>query len=294
MNRALPPYAFAYVIKGYTFKMNNRYPATPGAMTRGFLQHRELLWELVKRDFVGRYKGSILGVVWSLFNPLFMLAIYTFVFSVAFKARWGGHSDQNKVAFAIVLFSGIIVHTFFAECLTRAPSLITSHANYVKKVVFPLEILPWMVLLSALLHFLVSFGVLIVFCLISGVGIHPGAFLIPVALFPLILIVMGLSWMLASLGVYLRDLSQVIGVFVTVSMFLAPIFYPIEALPAGYQTLLHWNPLTLPVIQLRNLMLWEKPFEWEQWAVSLIIGLVICQAGYWWFQKSRKGFADVV
>ncbi|CAG4887801.1 ABC transporter permease [Paraburkholderia saeva] len=274
--------------------MSNNHPATPGAMLRGFLQHRELLRELVKRDFIGRYKGSMLGVVWSLFNPLLMLAIYTFVFSVAFKARWGGRSDESKIAFAIVLFSGIIVHSFFAECLNRAPSLITSHANYVKKVVFPLEILPWMALFSAMLHFLVSFGALLLFCLISRVDIHVGILLIPIALLPLMLMIMGMSWILASLGVYLRDLSQVIGMLVTISLFLAPIFYPIDSLPEAYKAFLAWNPITLPVIQLRNLMLWGKPFQWEEWALSLVIGLVIFQIGYWWFQKSRRGFADVV
>jgi lipopolysaccharide transport system permease protein len=274
--------------------MSNRHSATPGAMLRGFVQHRELLRDLVKRDFIGRYKGSMLGVVWSLFNPLLMLAIYTFVFSVAFKARWGGHSDESKVAFAIVLFSGIIVHTFFAECLNRSPSLITSHANYVKKVVFPLEILSWMALFSAFLHFLVSFGALLAFCILSGATVHIQALLIPLALVPLILMIMGMSWILASLGVYLRDLSQVIGMLVTISLFLAPIFYPIDSLPETYKALLVWNPITLPVIQLRNLMLFGKPFEWRSWAVSLVIGLAIFQIGYWWFQKSRRGFADVV
>jgi lipopolysaccharide transport system permease protein len=274
--------------------MSQRNPATPTAMIRSLILNRELLRELVKRDFIGRYKGSVFGVVWSLFNPLLMLAIYTFVFSVAFKARWGGRSEDSKVAFAIVLFSGIIIHSFFAECLNRAPSLITAHANYVKKVVFPLEILPWMALFSALLHFLVSFGALLVFCLISRVAIHPTALLIPLALLPLMLMIMGTSWILASLGVYLRDLSQVIGMFVTISLFLAPIFYPIESLPETYKKFLAWNPITLPVIQLRNLMLWGKGFEWEAWGISLIIGLLVCQLGYWWFQKTRRGFADVV
>jgi lipopolysaccharide transport system permease protein len=274
--------------------MSNNHAATPAAMLRSLTQHRQLLRDLVKRDFIGRYKGSMLGVVWSLFNPLFMLAIYTFVFSVAFKARWGGHSDESKVAFAIVLFSGIIVHSFFAECLNRSPSLITSHANYVTKVVFPLEMLPWMALFSAFLHFLVSFAALIGFCLLSGATLHAEAVLIPLALIPLILIIMGLSWILASLGVYLRDLSQVIGMLVTISLFLAPIFYPIESLPVGYRALLVWNPITLPVIQLRNLLLWGKPFEWQPWCISLAVGLAIFQTGYWWFQKSRRGFADVV
>lgn len=262
-------------------------------MLGGILQHRELLWNLVKRDFIGRYKGSMLGVVWSLFNPLFMLAIYTLVFSVAFKSKWGV-GEESKVAFAIVLFSGIIIHNFFAECLNRAPGLITGHPNYVKKVVFPLEILPVMALLSALMHFLVSFAVLLIFCLLAGVAIHSGALLIPVILVPLVLMLLGLSWAFASLGVYLRDLSQIMGMATTVALFLAPVFYPIEALPEAYQALLAWNPITLPVIQLRDLLLWDKPLNWNQWGSSFVIGLVVCQIGYWWFQKSRRGFADVL
>jgi lipopolysaccharide transport system permease protein len=144
-------------------------PPTPVAMFSSLIQHRELLLDLVKRDFIGRYKGSVMGVTWSLLNPLLMLAIYTTVFSVAFKARWGT-GEESKVAFALVLFSGMIVHSLFAECLNRAPGLIISHANYVKKVVFPLEILPWMTLFSDLLHFLMSFSVLLIFCLLAGVS----------------------------------------------------------------------------------------------------------------------------
>ena len=273
--------------------MSSYHSATPIAMLSGLLRNRELLWELVKRDFIGRYKGSMLGVVWSLFNPLLMLAIYTIVFSVVFKAKWGG-GEESKVAFAIVLFSGMIVHSFFAECLNRAPSLIISHPNYVKKVVFPLEILPWMTMFSALLHFLVSFSVLLGFCLLADVKIHAGVLITPIILIPLILMLLGLSWIFSSLGVYLRDLSQIIGIFTTVALYLAPIFFPIDALPEGYRALLVWNPITLPVIQLRDLMLWGKPLQWDQWAISLVIGLSICQIGFWWFQKSRRGFADVI
>lgn len=269
------------------------HSATPASFLIGPFRHRELLWDLVKRDFIGRYKGSMFGIVWSLFNPLLMLAIYTIVFSVAFKARWGV-GEESKTAFAIVLFSGMIIHSFFAECINRAPTLITSHPNYVKKVVFPLEILPWMVLLSAFLHFLVSFCVLIIFCLFAGVSIHVGALLLPIILIPLVLIMLGLSWMFASLGVYLRDLSQVAGVVTTVALFLAPVFYPLDVLPEAYRALLVWNPITLPITQLRDLMLWGNPIHWGGWAVSLLIGVVVSQFGYWWFQKSRRGFADVL
>jgi len=269
------------------------HSATPSALVTGIFLNRDLLWELVKRDFVGRYKGSIMGVVWSLFNPLLMLAIYATVFSVAFKARWGT-GEESKVAFALVLFSGMIVHSFFAECLNRAPSLIISHPNYVKKVVFPLDLLPCMALCSALLHFFVSFGVLLLFCVVAGVPIHSGVVLIPAILLPLVLLTLGLSWMLASLGVYLRDLSQVIAMISSIALFMAPVFYPIENLPEAYRRYMYWNPITLPIIQLRDAMLWNKPLMWSGWLISLFIGIAVCFIGYWWFQKSRRGFADVI
>jgi lipopolysaccharide transport system permease protein len=273
--------------------MITHHPATPAAMLGGPLQHRELLWALVKRDFVARYKGSVLGAAWSLFTPLLMLAIYTIVFSGALKARWGGGGD-SQIAYAIVLFSGMIVHSLFAECLNRAPALVTSYPHYVKKVVFPLDILPWMALLSALLQFLTSFGVLLIFCVAAGVPIRAGTLLIPFILLPLILMIMGLSWFLASLGVYLRDLTQATNMATAAALFMAPVFYPIDALPERYRTLLLWNPITLPVIQLRDLMLWSTPLRWNAWAISLLAGALVCQIGYWWFQRSRRGFADVL
>lgn len=273
--------------------MSMKHPASLLAMLCSLVQHRELLWELVKRDFIGRYKGSIMGVAWSMFHPLLMLAIYTVVFSVAFKVRWGT-GEESKVAFAIVLFSGMIVHGFFAECLNRAPGMISSHANYVKKVVFPLEILGWMAICSALLHFIVSLSVLLIFCLLAGVPVQSGVLLTPIVLLPLISLTLGLTWLFASFGVYLRDLSQGMGMVTTVALFLAPVFYPIEALPENYRVFIMWNPITLPIIQLRDLMLWGKPLQWGQWAASLAVGIAVCYIGYWWFQKTRRGFADVL
>ncbi len=179
--------------------MIQTYPVHPVAVAKTFVASRGLLWELTKRDFISRYKGSFFGIAWSLFNPLLMLAIYTFVFSVAFRARWGVE-NESQVDFAIVLFSGLIIHSLFAECLSRAPMLITGNPNYVKKVVFPLEILPLMALGSALGHFLVSLSVLLLFCLFTMTPIHLGGLLLPFILLPLLLMLMGLSWLLASLG----------------------------------------------------------------------------------------------
>jgi lipopolysaccharide transport system permease protein len=272
--------------------MSFKHPSSPRALISSLIFNRELLWELIKRDFIGRYKGSVMGIAWSLLNPLIMLVIYTFVFSFAFKARWGG--EESKVAFALVLFSGMIVHGLFAECLNRAPSIIISHPNYVKKVVFPLEILPCVVIFSALLHFLVSLCLLLIFCIFTGVSLGVSVILIPVIILPLLLMALGLTWLLASLGVYLRDIVQGMGLVTTVLLFLSPVFYKTSAFPEGYQWLFVMNPLTLPIEQLRDVVLWGNEINWSTWITSFILGIAICYIGFWWFQKSRKGFADVL
>lgn len=203
-------------------------------MVASLWRNRNLIAALTRREVIGRYRGSVLGMLWSFFNPVFMLIVYTFVFSVVFKARWNARSDL-KTEFALVLFAGLIVFNLFAECINRAPSLILSNVNYVKKVVFPLEVLPWVAMGSILFHTLVSLAVwLVSYFILFGVP-HATVLLLPLVLLPLIFFVMGLSWFLASLGVYLRDVGQFIGIVTTVLMFLSPIFYPITALPEKYR-----------------------------------------------------------
>ena len=275
--------------------MSNIHPILRETLFKSLIKHRELIWALVKRDFIGRYKGSFFGVLWSLFNPILMLIIYTLVFAVVFKARWGiGNEDESKVAFGIVLFSGLIVHGLLAECLNGAPTLIISHVNFVKKVVFPLHVLPWVSLISASLQFLIGLGILIIFCIISGVTIHIGTLLIPIVLLPLMLFILGTTWFLASLGVYLRDLAQGMGIITTALLFISPVFYRTDTLPAAFQTLLAFNPLTLPITQLRDVMLWGTGINWEAWTLNMAISIAVGYAGFWWFQKSRHGFADVL
>ena len=274
-------------------RASSLHNVSPKAIIDILIKNRELIWQLSMREFFGRYKGSIMGVAWSLFHPLLMLVIYTFVFSVVFKAKWG-IGGESKVTFAMVMFSGMILHGLLAECLTRAPDLILINSNYVKKVVFPLEILPVVVLVSALLHFMISFCILVLFSVFSGMSIHPGVVLIPIVLLPLVLLTLGLSWMLASLGVYLRDLTQVIGVISAMLLFLSPVFYSLDALPLEFQTFVFFSPLTLPITQLRDVMFWGKPIAWGSWSLSLAIGMIACYFGFWWFQKTRKGFADVL
>ncbi|MGR8997957.1 MAG: ABC transporter permease, partial [Gammaproteobacteria bacterium] len=206
-------------------------PISINSLVASLWRNRQLIVQMAKREVVGRYKGSAMGLLWSFLNPVFMLVVYTFVFSVVFKARWGVGEDETKTQFAIVLFVGMIVHGLFAEVLNRAPGLILSNVNYVKKVVFPLDILPVISMGAALFHSLISLLVLLAaFVLINGY-LHWTAIFIPLVLLPLVILTLGLAWILASLGVFLRDVGQTIGIVMTVTLFCSPVFYPITALP---------------------------------------------------------------
>ena len=265
----------------------------PTALLRSFHTNRSLIFNLIKREVVGRYRGSVMGLLWSFFNPVFMLVVYTFVFSVVFRARWLGGSD-SKVEFALVLFTGLLVYNLFSEVLNRAPSLILNNANYVKKVIFPLEVLPIVAFGAAAFHMLVSLLVWLLFYAIFF-GLPTWTVIqLPVVLVPLILMTLGLAWILASLGVYLRDVGQIIGLITMALMFMSPIFYPVAALPDQYHAFTYMNPLTYIVEETRNVMIWGKLIDWNAWARWTAGAAVVAWLGFAWFQKTRKGFADVL
>jgi lipopolysaccharide transport system permease protein len=269
------------------------FSSSPHEMVGSAWRNRYLILALVKREVVGRYRGSIFGILWSLLTPVFMLTVYTFVFSVVFKARWNSGSE-SKTEFALILFAGLIVFNIFAECCNRAPSLILSNVNYVKKVVFPLEIMPWVTLGSALFHAIISLGVWLFAYLFLFGAPHYTALLLPLVFLPLILLVLGVTWGLASLGVYLRDIAQVIGLFITVLMFLSPIFYPASALPERYQSLLLFNPLSPAIEMTRDVLFWGKIPDLSLLISYLLGNAFIAWIGFVWFQKTRRGFADVL
>jgi lipopolysaccharide transport system permease protein len=269
------------------------FSISPREMVASLWRNRGLARALIKREVVGRYRGSFMGILWSFFNPLFMLLVYTIVFSVVFKARWGGGSG-SKTEFALVLFAGLIVFNLFAECVNRAPGLILGNVNYVKKVVFPLETLPWVSLGAALFHGTISFGVwLIAYLIFFGVP-HATVLYFPLVLLPFGLFIMGVSWALASLGVYLRDVGQVIGLLTTVLLFLSPIFYPASSLPETYRHLMYMNPLTPVIEQTRDVLFWGKAPDFVMLGIYLLATSAIAWLGFAWFQKTRKGFADVL
>jgi lipopolysaccharide transport system permease protein len=247
---------------------------------------------MTKREVMGRYKGSVMGLAWSFFNPVFMLVVYTFVFSMIFKSRWGG--DESRTLFAVVLFVGMIVLGLFSEVLNRAPSLILSNVNYVKKVVFPIEILPVVAMGAALFHSLISLTVLLVAFILFNGYMHWTVIFIPFVLLPLVIVTLGLAWILAALGVFLRDVGQTIGAITTVLMFLSPVFYPVTAVPEQFRPFIMANPLTFIIEQAREVLIWGHLPNWIGLGVYTIVAIGIAWAGYALFQKTRKGFADVL
>jgi lipopolysaccharide transport system permease protein len=269
-------------------------PTSLVALASSLWRNRQLIVQMTKREVVGRYKGSAMGLAWSFFNPVFMLTVYTFVFSVIFKSRWGVGGEENKTQFAVVLFVGMIVHGLFAEVLNRAPALILSNVNYVKKVVFPLEILPVIAMGAALFHSIISLGVLLAaFALFNGY-LHWTVVFIPLIVLPLVILTLGLAWMLASLGTFLRDVGQTIGIITMVLMFLAPVFYPVTAVPEEMRPWLTANPLTFIIEQAREVLIWGRVPNWTGLGIYTAVAMAIAWAGYIWFQKTRKGFADVL
>ena len=257
-------------------------------------RYRGLWWRLTEREVLGRYRGSILGIAWSFITPLAMLAVYTFVFSQVFKARWGGLEQSGPLGFAINLFAGLIVFNLFSECAMRAPSLIISNPNYVKKVVFPLEILSWVTVGNACFHALAGLCILIAFELIAFQTVPITLFWLPLVWLPLILGALACSWLLSATGVFLRDVGQLIGVGINMLMFLSPIFFPLSALPERWQPLLRLNPLAQVIEQTRRVAVKGIDPDWAYILIGTIIALLACELSFRGFQRSKKAFADVL
>jgi lipopolysaccharide transport system permease protein len=263
-------------------------------MIRSLWSNRNLIGQLTRREVVGRYKGSMMGLAWSFLNPLFMLVVYTFVFSVIFKARWGIGTDESKTQFAVILFTGLIVHSLFAEVLNRASITIISNANYVKKVVFPLEVLTAINMGSALFHLAASVVVLLIALVIFNNGLYWTTIFLPIVLAPLIILCMGLSWIIASLGVFVRDMNQFVNIVTTVTMYLSPVFFPVTALPEQFRPFIMLSPLTFIIEQARAVTIWGQLPDWSGLMMYTLVALIIAWAGFAWFQRTRKGFADVL
>lgn len=274
---------------------HEKQPTSFLALLKSIWRNRNLIGQMTRREVVGRYKGSAVGLAWSFFNPVFMLTVYTFVFSEVFKSRWGGPGgEDSKTQFAVVLFVGMIVLSLFSEVINRAPTLIISNVNYVKKVVFPIEILPVITMCAALFHAMISLIVLLTAFFVFNGYLNWTIIFIPLVMLPLVIITTGLAWIFASLGVFLRDVGQTVSIITTVLMFLSPVFYPVTAVPERFRPFLMANPLTFIIEQARDVLIWGKLPDWLGLAAYTVSASIVAWIGYVWFQKTRKGFADVL
>jgi len=261
---------------------------------RALWNQRELWWRLTEREVLGRYRGSALGIGWSFVTPLAMLAVYTFVFSQVFKARWSGLEQASPLGFAVNLFAGLIVFNLFSDCVSRAPGLVVANPNYVKKVIFPLEVLGSVAVGSASFHAFTSLIILIVFNLLAFQRIPITLLWLPIVWLPLLLGSLACTWLLSSAGVFLRDIGQLIGLGLNMLMFLSPIFFPSSALPAQWQPILGLNPLAQVIEQTRIVVVQGLNPNLGYLIAGTAITALACELSFRAFQKSKAAFADVI
>jgi lipopolysaccharide transport system permease protein len=259
------------------------------------LKNRSLLWQFARRDVLGRYRGSMLGLTWSFLTPLLMLGVYSFVFVGVFRASWpGAAKGAGGVEFALQVFAGLLVFNLFAEVTSRAPNLIVEQPNLIKKVIFPVELLAWVTVLSGVFHLLISAGTLLLVLLIARGGLPLSALALPFVLLPFVPLLLGLGWFLSAVGVFVRDVGNVMTMVVSLTMFMSPVFYSVKSLSADLQFWMNLNPLTLIIEQVRAVLLLGQWPDWAALSIYALAASAFAVAAGTFFQWTRKGFADVL
>ncbi|HBN1876904.1 TPA: ABC transporter permease [Escherichia coli] len=256
-------------------------------------KNRHLLYHLTKRDITSKFKGAYAGLIWSFINPLLLLVIYTFVFSVIMKAKWG-LSNEGNFDFAVVLFTGLIVFNMYADATNRAANIIHDNKNYVKKVIFPLNILPIIVVNSSFFNGIISYLILFTVLLLFKDTLNIQCVFIILLLFPIYLMSLGVTYLVSAISAFARDIGQVMGIFNMAFMFLSPIFFPMERMPAKFQFIASLNPIAFVVTQARDTLIFNKGFNWDGYAVSLLCSSIIFVVGFIVFSSLKKDFADVI
>lgn len=260
----------------------------------GLWKNRELIGQLLRRNIEARYKGSAMGLFWLVATPLAMLAVYTFVFGFVYGARWGQDLGGSRAAFPLMILCGMAVFNIFSESVNKAAKIITGNVNFVKKAVFPLEALPVASVLSTCFFGLVWFVILL-----GGVAfflhrVSLSAVCLPLVLIPLVLSSCGLAWFVASLGVFIRDLSHGMEIFLRALFFMTPVCYSLEMVPVRFRDFLALNPLAVIVEAVRRSLMYGEWPDWTLLGTLTVFSAVIFQMGYFWFMKTKKGFADVL
>jgi len=282
-----------------TSRFSLRFKAVLRALPKAFVypaklvrDHRALIATMVRRDIAARYKGSFIGLFWTVLNPLLLTLTYFFVFGVVMKARFG--ADPSKHGFVLYFLAGILPWLAFVEAAGRAPNTILENRVLVKKLVFPLDILNVVQTLAGLTNQIIGLGIFILYLWIARGEIPPTALWLPVLLIPQLLFTVGVAWFLAALGVYVRDLAQIIGLLLTLWFYTTPICYPESALPAGMLPFLSANPIFMLVRAWRAVFLEGQPPDVSAVVILWTVGILSAAAGYAWFHRLRKGFADVL
>jgi lipopolysaccharide transport system permease protein len=258
------------------------------------MRQRVALRQFLVRSIKRRYRLSAFGLLWTIIVPLTTLGIYTFVFGVVIESRWSSDESTGTYGFSLYLFSGLIVFWVLAEIMTQAPTAVIEHTNLVKRAVFPLEILPPVVVGSAIFHALVNTGVFLAALMVLEGRIPATALFLPIVFLPFVLLLAGLSWILAAVGVYFRDIVHMGGLFMTGALFISPVFYSIDRLSPALQTLVMLNPITFIIIQVRLIVLDGQSPDWTGLAFYFLIAWVIASAGFAFFRHARENFADAL
>jgi lipopolysaccharide transport system permease protein len=269
----------------------------PAALARDLFRNRELLWQFTLRNFHTKHKGAYLGIFWAVLNPLLLLGLYFAVFGLFFRVKFSGRIDETRVDVALALLLGLTVFHFLSEMIAQAPGIIVGQANLVKKVVFPLEVLPAATLCASFFNFAISLGLVVVGQLIFGrglSGLSASALWFPVIVLPIFLLGAGVAWLLAALGVFFRDLAQVTQFVSMLLMYASAVFYPRSSITPEFWTILRFNPVIHAIELLRNAMLWQQPMNYVHLGWLYATSLAVCMLGYACFSSLRSSFADVL
>ncbi|MDQ7785796.1 MAG: ABC transporter permease [Desulfomonilaceae bacterium] len=258
------------------------------------IRHREIIFLFAWREFEGNYKGTYLGLVWAFLSPLMSLAVYFFVFSIVLGARFASIEGAGRADFALILFGGIVVYNIFAVSASKAPLAIAEQLSFVKKVVFPLELLPVAALGASLLNAALGLLMLIPALVIFSPKISSTLYLFPLVLVTMTVFSLGVSWFLGSLGVFAKDLGQAMTILLQLLFFATPVIYPLSAVPESLQLPMRLNPLTTILENTRRTLVMGEGLEWGWWALITLFSLLFMQFGYVWFMKTRRYFADVM
>lgn len=257
-------------------------------------RNRDLLWQFTVRNIELRHKGSYLGFIWSVLSPLLLLALYVYIFGYIFKGSFEEGPTETPLDYALGLFTGLAILQMMAEVIAVSPMIFVAQPNFVKKVVFPLEILPAASVGSSIFHFLISTVLVAVGVATVGPGLSWSALWLPVILLPVILIALGLSWLISSLGVFFRDIGQVTPVLIPMLMYSSAVFFPAKIITGFAWSILRFNPLLHATGLSRDALLWHHPMNFRELGYLYVSGIATLWLGYFAFRKMQPAFADVL